>query len=383
MNKNYFFIQNRADFHKRRKTTIGSSDIPVLLGLAKQHKTQYELWKEMTGKPVKRVEIDTVKNETPAALGHEVEGIILAREIADIAGSEMAHAFKVDYYKHEHERPKDWRTATPFKPFAIFIHPDDKRFSCSPDVIIEAADWQESWCNVWVDQRRGMQIAYPNEKHDRIIESKLGSRFANIRSTRLEDGYDLDDPTQNGIPMRVYVQCQWQSFVTGIEHITVRALLDSVFESRHTFTANPQIQNQLAELAESFLWHVQKDKAPAPMNQNDVFDIYDSVDEQVLIIGGKQAKEAEELLFQKKQWTDAKKEAERNIEEIKNSFAVMMGDKRYLETATGTKIATQVIQKPRWFNIGIQRIHDNCPAAFSLLSEQGMIPEKKEVRSIR
>jgi len=355
MNKLHI-IRNRSDSHKRRSKTIGSSDIPVLFGLVKQYKTAYDLWKEMTGRAIIIDEPEDKKKSALAALGHAIEGIILSRQIEELTDKETAHKFKVDYYQHEDHRPQDWKPATDFIPFSFSIFSDDKRFTASPDCV--------------------------RLNDELIIKAKLGSRFANLRSSRQEDGYDLDDPTENGLPLRVYLQCQWQALVCGIDNIIVRALIDSVFESQYVFKSNIDIQQKLIEAADKFLNLVKADKPPAPQNFDDIKGIYDNVRDDVLIVGGKEAEEAEQLFNEKKRWKEVEKEAKDRVEDIKSALAVIMGDKRYLQNTTGNKLATQVITKPMWSNIGIQRIADNAPDAFAILQGDGLIPEKKPKRYI-
>jgi hypothetical protein len=354
MNKLHI-IRNRSDFHKRRSKTIGSSDIPVLFGLVKQYKTAYDLWKEMTGR-MPGANSDN-QQSAPAALGHAIEGIILSRQIEELSDRETAHKFRVDYYQHEDSRPTDWKPATEFIPFSFSVYPDDNRFTASPDCVRIGDD-------------------------ELIIEAKLGSRFANLRSSKKEDGYDLDDPTENGLPLRVYLQCQWQALVCGIDNIIVRALIDSVFEAQYTFKSNIAIQNKLVEAADKFLNLVKADKPPAPQNFNDIKGIYDDVRDDVLIIGGQGAEEAEQLFNDKQRWKQVEKEAKESIEDIKSALAVIMGDKRYLQSTTGKKLATQVITDPMWFNIGINKIYQDSPEAFAILKADGLIPEKKAKRYI-
>ena len=358
MNRQYHFIQNSGDFHKKRAKTVGSSDIPVLMGIVKQ-KTTYQLWKEKTGR-----EFNKFTGNTATSLGHAMEGIILSREIEDIAGADIAREFKTDYYHHEKERQKDWNPKTPFIPFAFFMHPENRQLTASPDV--------------FAFQNRANYLEF-----DQIIEAKLGSRFANLRSKQNQEGYDPEDQTENGLPVRVYSQCQWQSLVSGIKNITVRALIDSIIEARFDFKANLEHQNGLRELAERFLWHVNKDQQPAPSNQSDIFDIYDNVKNEVLIIGGEKADQAKLIKAEKDKWQKVEKEAKENIQDSKNALAILLGEYKYLETANGEKIATQVIQKPSWSNIGVAKIEKECPEGFNLLKKSGLIPEKKIKRFIR
>jgi predicted phage-related endonuclease len=351
MMTNFQFIRNRSDFHQKRSKTIGSSDIPVLLNLYEQYKTPYQLWKEKTGRVFNEDE-EEKEQSAPAALGHAIEGIILSREIEELTDKETAHKFRIDYYTHEYKRPADWKPKTDFIPFSFSVYADDKRFTASPDCVWDA-------------------------ENKRIIESKLGSRFANIRSSKQEDGYDIDDPTEHGLPMRVFVQCQWQSLVYGIEDITVRALLDSVFESRHEFKANRKIQEKLMLVADNFLWHVKHDKPPSPTSSKEVVDMYDNVQNKTLLVGGNEEKELRQYFEEKKRWQAVAKKAKKEIEANKAALAIKLADKQYLQTPNGDILAQRVIKKATYPTVGVQKILDNAPEAFEILNNAGLIPEKK------
>lgn len=351
---NFQFILNREDFHNRRRYSIGSSDIPVILNLVKQ-KTPYELWKEKTGRDFSKQEQASKSSAT--ALGHAVEGIILSREIEELTDADIAHTFRVDYYQHENERAADWNPATDFVPFTFFVYPDDKRFTGSPDCV--------------------------RLSEDLIIEAKLGSRFANIRSILKPDGYDIEDSSEHGLPLRVYLQCQWQSLVSGIKNITIRALIDSVFESRHEFKANFQIQEKLIKVSDRFLWHVKNDKPPAPVNSNDVLDIYADSTNEVLVVGGEAETEPRGHRNELKRWQSVAKEAKKRIEEHKTALGICMKDKRVLQAVNGDILAKRIINKPAWSTIGVQKIYDQTPEAFKLLDKAGLIPEKESKEYIK
>ncbi len=340
------YITNEQDFHKKRAKTIGSSDIPIIIGMS-QWKTPYDLWKEKTGR-----DFNTYVSTPVTEIGHELEGIILRREIRDISDKETAHKFLVDYITHEYERPSDWTPPTLFEPFTFSQHKDVPSFTSSPDCL---------------DRSKG--------KKD-IIEAKSGRRFANLRrEENYFDGYDEEETGINGIPLKVLFQTQWQAFVIGNDctHITVRALIDTNMDLAFRFTPDVSIQNKIVRYAEKFLWNIQKDIPPEPLTNKDLADILPSVEKTVKIVHGKEGIELKKMKDKKIRLQQAAKTIETEIQDIKKAMMIEMGDHKYLEMADGTKLATQVYSQNLSASIGPEKIKNIHPKIYNLLLEAGYI----------
>jgi len=341
------YITDKDDFYKKRAKTIGSSDIPIIIGLTTQWKTPYDLWKQKTGR-----DFNEHQSTTVTEIGHELEGMILRREIRDISDQETAHKFLVDYIQHEYERPVEWQPATAFHPFTFWKHKEVNAFTASPDCV------------------------NTSEGRKDIIEAKSGKRFANLRrEDNYFDGYDEDLTDINGIPLRVLFQTLWQAFVIGDDctHITVRALIDTNMDLSYKFVPDAAIQSKIVQYAEKFLWHIQKDTPPEPVGMKDLNNILPSVIPKVRIVHGKEALEFKNMKEKKKRLKQAVNKIKIEIEDINNALMLEMSDHKFLELSDGTKIATQVIGDNLFSLIGPKKVQENHPEIYKLLNEAGYI----------
>lgn len=342
-----FYITDIEDFYSKRSGTIGSSDIPIILGLSKQWKTPDQLWREKTGRS-----FGTYESTTVTEIGHELEMIILRRTIRDIAGEEIAYKFLLDYIQHLNKRPVDWKPSTPFEPFTFWVHSEIPEFTASPDCIF-------TW-----------------EGKQGIIESKSGRLYANLRREDTEfDGYDEDDQSINGIPAKVLVQVLWQSFVLGNSHpdLHVRALIDTNRDLPYCFQPVEALQNTILKYAMKFLWHIKKDKPPPPMNIEDVAKWMPQLEDKLKIVHGDKSTELTHLFVEKTRYKKAQKEIKKKIDDINQALMIVMGEHRYLDSTDGTRLAIQIVSKGIYSNIGPRKVKENHPEIFKMLDEAGYI----------
>lgn len=195
---------------ERRKKHIGSSDMPVILGLS-PWRTAYDLWLEKTGKLMPQA---SSENEA-MALGHAMEGHLLrwgAQQIGDI--KIIRNQFRV----HQ----------------AGIL-------SCTHDAL----------------ERTGKPIG---------LEAKTAGILRGF-ADREEWGEDKTDE----IPENYIIQCQVQLMVSGLEIVYVPALLGG--RGRHLYVVKPNkdIQDIILERAHDF-WekNVLRDIPPEGLPSIDV-----------------------------------------------------------------------------------------------------------------
>lgn len=341
--REYKFYTSREDFHSHRSNTIGSSDIVVLAGL-NSFKTPYDLWKEKTGRA-----FDKQNDDRPDLyIGHRIEGLILAREIEAMEeDKEISEKFLIDFYSSGRIAERDkWKPSTPYLPFTYFNHPEYPYCSGSPDCV--------------------------KDDGSLLIEAKSGKRYANLERDYFE-GYNPEGHTDCDVPSRVYLQTQWQSFVSGIDKIHVRAWIDTNTECWARYEASREIQEKLLLLADQFMECVKKDIPPCPSNFSDISDIFKDSKNEIVFVGGEEAEKLTIFFNKKKLLSKAIKEAEKEIEDIKNAFALRLGDNKVLQLTTGQKIATQVISENLFTMIHPGKMEKENPEIFQALKDAGYI----------
>jgi hypothetical protein len=308
---NYTFIKSDEDFHSARSATIGSSDIPVILGLSK-FKTPYQLWLEMTGR-----EEDSGGSEA-ALMGHMHEPTILTRHIQDLADMSTASKFRMDYFKSM-ANPNKYKFRTDYIPFTRF-KPSEKELSFA--------------------------LAHPDcvdIQNNIIIEAKSGGFFAMKRREEMPDGYDPKDETANGLPLSAYLQTLWQSMCSGIDEIHVRALFDTSQWSVHKFKANRKHVGQIIEHASRFMWHVKNDTPIKPMNYEDVKKMFPVVEETVAYVSGFRAIDAITVANRRKRLKKLEKSTRDELRDCDNALALLLGDNQSLRDGEDNQIAGQTM----------------------------------------
>jgi len=344
---NHFkFILDEESFHKSRHKTIGASDMPILLGLS-NFCTPYELWRIKTGKQ------EAFQGNNSTTWGHRHEPNILASYIESVSDSQTAYEFELDYITHKKARKPGYKPATRFFPFTEFQHPDYHFAIAHPDLI----DMEEHL----------------------NIEAKSGRRFANIRRNEM-DGFDPDVNNENGIPLKYYIQTQWQLLCTGLDKAILRALIDTNEELSYEIKASKKIQEKLIDIGSRFMFCIKKDKSPMPINSDDVKKLFPDVQEKTAYLLGSESEFANKMKERKSFLSGKVKKYQDEIEDINNSLMVLIGENRYLFDENNQKVCSQTMFEKE--SISLKDLKEKKPDIYENLKNDGII-EKNVVRYVR
>ena len=353
---NYTFMHSGKTVRSLEGHYIGASDIPIILGLTKT--TALDLWRQKTG-----IDVGFIGNER-TEFGHLHEPIILYKRIKNIAGPKTAYKFLVDYTRNMFDRGPGWKPKTEYHPFTECQHSEFNWMIAHADCI-------------------GNRIVHDADKYQvinpRIIEAKSGGRFANLRREEM-DGYDPQDPTQSGLPMKVYTQVQWQQAVYDIEEADVCALIDT--NNFYTFNVpgNKQIQAKLIEVGSRFMRCLVKDIPPTPRTFGDIAKLFPEINNNRFTIMGEKALIAWDIKDRLKKARTKKKKIQLQIDDFVNSLGLFIGENKELADEFGDKICSQS-KYSQGTLIGPEAIKKECPEAYELLVKAGLI-KKHEVRRI-
>jgi predicted phage-related endonuclease len=340
----FIYIPDEKHFQSVRFSTIGASDACIILGLS-TYTTPMQLWRYKT----KREKSPDLSG--PAKWGHLHESNLLGEYIEENSNFDTALKFKIDYLKHIKKRSKSYKPATPYLPFTEFIHSDLPWALAHPDMIDSVLKTN--------------------------VEAKSGRSFASYKRTGM-DGFDKDDVL--GIPLRYYIQVQWQMFCTGLETTHLRALIDTSDEMSFEINYNKKITEKLIEACSRFMWHVVNDKEPAPTNKKDIEKLFPKVNNNTAYILGADAVLANKMKERKKILSAKENKIKSEIKDINDSLFVMIGANKYLFDENNNKICSQSSYEKESLK-GLKEMKNNDPDLYNKLTDKGYL-NKNIIRRI-
>lgn len=339
------FILNEESFHKSRLKNLGASDFPILLGLSK-FCTPYELWRIKSGRQ------EPFQGNESTKWGHNLEPVILGSYIREVESDYWEQEFLIDYFLNKNERRFDYKPRTFFYPFTEFYHPDIPWAVSHPDMIDLHRD-----CN---------------------IEAKSGRRFANIRRNEM-DGFNTDCSDESGIPLKYYVQIQWQMLCSGLDKTILRALIDNE-ELSYEINANKKIQEKLIDIGSRFMFCLKKDQEPMPINSDDIKKIFPMVQEKTAYLIGSESEFANKMKDRKIFLSEKVKKYQDEIDDINNSLMILIGENKYLYDENNVKICSQTSFEKE--SISLKDLKSKKPDIYENLKNDGII-EKSIIRYVR
>lgn len=317
------------EFHNQRRKTVGSSDIPTLLGLnAKYDQTAFTLWQEKTGRKSSFV------GNKYTEWGHRLEPVILAKFLEDFSINEKFTPMQKTCAIHSEYT------------FAL-AHAD-----------------------LWIPEIK------------RIQEAKSGSFYGTQRKDDPDRGYSRDNLTSNGIPISVYCQTIWQMLCYDAELCGVSALMDtSTYLEYGPWERDPKLEGKLLEIADKFMWHVMNDTPPMPMTWNDVQELFPKINDTACVYPLDYKLNENELTIGDMieafhVQSEQKRKAEEKLDDIKKAIGILMGENRVMQTPDGIVLVTMAsIEKetPK----GIKEIRKHFPDFADKLIEAGLVSQSK------
>lgn len=342
------FFNDKTEFHEQRKRTVGSSDIPVLVGLtAKWDQTPYTLWREKTGRD------PGFEGNDATFWGNMHERNILYKYLMDRYGEDLATEWQAQTINGINTTIGGSLKKSGFE---VELHTSTFARHDEYEYAIAHAD-----------------LFLPNIDH--IQEAKSAKFYAAKRRDDLDYGYSGDDNSINGIPLAVYVQLQWQMFCYGAKTGGVSALIDTS-DYREYGPCEPDVKTQekLLALADRFMWHVRNDKEPKPETWKDVEQMFPRVEETAKIVDPSfqisETKTLYDMLLQRQALERKSKEIQERLDDIKKAVGLLMTDNKVLQSPDGTIYATASMQSRR--SIPVTEVEKDAEL-FAKLNAAGLI----------
>jgi putative phage-type endonuclease len=323
-------------FTDNRNTGIGASEIAVLCG-ASDYATPYEIWKQKIDKTTPEVS-DELQELFDA--GHYQEPIAMHKFLKP-RNESLANIVQIKHAEKSHfDESCDVQINTRFN------HPQYGFMFCHPDLI------------------------YNNMN----IEVKYAAHKSNE--------WDFDDLTKNGIPLKYYLQVQYQMLCTGLDtsYLVLNYLGYKHYEFGPIFE-NKQVQAKMEKIAYDFWQLVQNKQPPMPASRSDVMDMFP--DKKFLT---KTIPSDLELLtiMQKDRYNVLKariSKAKKEQDKIKASISALMTDNNVLQTQEGEIIAKIIVSEKegtalKWFD----KVKNNHTDIYDLMKKNKLIETKKTER---
>jgi len=293
---NPFTYLNPSSWLTERYQGIGASEIAILCHASKIM-TPYELWEQKTTK--KDIE-QSEENKNLMEAGTSQEPLTIYRFLKNRNNP------KADQIYIEHLEKKVLVMSDIYL-FTEFKYPGNEKLFCHPDLIIKV---KNKWLNV----------------EAKFVQHK---------------GYEwnFNDLSENGIPQKHYLQCQFQMMITGIEKTILIANYQGVEFYEFPIEVNKELFPIMEKLSLDFLKLVEKKEPPMPTSRADVLKLFPKKTFKALTLTDEL--EAQTLIQKdiydqnKKRMNHLKKANER----IKADVMSLMADNNVLQTANGEQIA--------------------------------------------
>lgn len=393
----YWYIQN--DFHEKRSTRIGASEISCLIpnpekpneSLAGYEKTAVTLWQEKTGRKERSV------SGLPAEMGHwnEVKAIELfirgIPEIGETLSNHYVHS-RLEYELISKVAPSispiDYQK-TPFKHNTQWYN---DQFICHPDGVWDNQQIKPEYgysingttYNTFSAHNLTIDLSRPF-----LIEAKTASYWsAKRRNGSLVSGYDFDLKTWQGIPLKHYVQIQFQLACMDVEVCYLPLLYDSASFHVWEIKRDRKTGDKLIDLAGRFAWHIKNDTPPKDMAMNalDIASLYPEINDDFQFLSGDDAEKAIEAaraaqraVAQEKAWKVKKDDAT-------DALAVFLKDAKELRVELDGNIVPVV----KWIErkgaercASLKEIKDGKPEVYKYLARKGCLNTSDSSRSIK
>ena len=390
MTNNFWYIQN--NFTKARSTRIGASDIAACIpdpehpteSLAGYERTALTVWEEKTGRTPR----------TPAGLaaemGHWNEPKATELFMRDVFGQEIAAewlfkrmTFETLKTKNPDIDPRDYQEGTILHNVQWY----NDEFIVHPDGVYESRPNDGSGDEKIKAHGLTIDLSRPF-----LIEGKSARYFAARRPAgSIVRGYDPELKTWQGIPLKHYVQIQYQLAMFEIDVCYLPLLSDTSSFHVWQIKANRKRQNQLIDLAGRLSWYIEKDKPPKELaiNQADIKKLYPTINEDFAYVTEEEREKVLELARMKNHADEQEKIWKAKKEEATDALGVLLRDRgelrdengsicRWVESSDYEKLLKPDEEKKTGF---LKQVKDVDPVTFRYLKKKGYVnkpdPNKK------
>lgn len=367
---NNFTYMKDKDFSSGRDY-IGASDMTTITGI-NEYQSPYELWETRTGRK------KGFSGNFLSAEGHFKEAGILGKKLAyDSLIKNIGPDFT----------PQEWLSAITSERVNNFI---------------TSRLWNEvqfenlhSWTEARAPENK-RHVAHADllnlsEKSIPITQAKnTGVYAANTRKRNPYKGYAKDDLSQNGIPLGVFFQEQWEMYCYGVPRAEVAVDIGgNEWKLYGPIDYNKKTVEKLVILADAMLECIDTDTPPDPQTWPDVLSMFPDLETHTKsTISGQDELDARKMVSQHAKYTNGIKLLKKKQLDITMALAGLASEPdlgvmhNYLTASDGSTIAS-FSDRQGQRRISVTKLEKEEPDLFDDLDSMGFVTQDATSRSIR
>ena len=348
--KPFWFIQQ--NFFEKKSTRIGASEISACLPNPEKPTESLAAWTDSSGKRQCPTALTIWEKKTgrtkgspsgvAAEMGHWIEPKDMQIFIRSIFGDDIADdwlykrmIFELLNEKYQRTKqglppdPRDYQEGTILHNTQIYT---DEMIT-HPDGIYKPEDTiSDRWTGIAHNLKIDLFKPF-------LIEAKSANFFAAKRPKDSKvSGYDFDLKTWQGIPLKNYVQIQFQLAMLDVDVCYLPLISNTSNFAVWEIKADRKRQNLLIDMAGRLAWHIKKDIAPKEMaiNLSDIKKLYPTITEDFAYVTGEEREKAVEFAKKERQATAQLKIWKGKKQEASDSLGVLLKDRGELKDENGS-----------------------------------------------
>lgn len=377
----YRYIDN--NFMRKRSERVGSSDIPAILvnpekpteSLAGYGRTAITVYKDKIGQGEKRTA------GLDAEMGHYNENKSLELFIRTFYSEEAGRKFRIrkeECEARENSHPVNYQAI----PFHHNVQYYTDGMIVHPDMLYDPNGLSENEIHEPVTVN-GISVDFSKPF---IVEAKSARLFASKRpDDSIVKGYDFSLTSWQGIPLKHYVQIQYQLALMQVDVAYLSLIYDTANYHVWKIEANKDYQRKIIDVVGRMVKHIQTRTLPKElaMNQKDIQEIYPVVADDYCMVVGDQLKQIEKICREKKKASDQQKIWKDRETDAKDALSVMLKGFKELRSGSGDLLAKWAEKKNAdRLSCGLKDLEKNDPVTFRYLERKGYIKLGKSSRYV-
>lgn len=396
----HWYIGDKGPFDKTRAGRIGASDIPAILGnpdkptesLAGYGRTAVTTYLE------KRGERERDLPGLPAEMGHYLENkaleLFIRRFVNDTTGCDFRR-YKEAWenrnpetdleYAEEYQLP-DFKHSTEYFNDDFIAHPD--LVYVPPENLTPDDDGVITHTRIHSGIRVERTAPF-------LVEAKSAQLFAaKRREGSLVSGYDFDLTTWHGIPLKHFVQIQFQLAIFEIKVAYLALIYDTSNFQVWQIEANPEWQGRIIDIAGKMAKCIREGRMPRElaMNRADIMEIYPRPEKDYVMLSGGELDIVTSACVDYRHATQQVKNWEAKKVDAQDALAVRLGEYEEIRGADGkavvkwvTKKGSPGIKKPKnddGKDSFLKYISKNDLNCYRYLTKRGYVRTSSEARYV-